>query len=226
MFSLACRSPPPQFDHGIDLPTTRPLIIAHRGNCGVYPEHSSMAYQSAIDVGADIIECDMCLTRDLHVVCSHEAWLSDTTNVADVFPESRMNTYFVVDQVSNITDYFTVDFDLSELEAVRRRQTSSYRDPNHDDIYPMVSLNQLITMIQNASRPVGIHLETKDPIWVNSLDTVQSANTTFEDIVLDVLEGHGYTEPTDPVFLQSFSEESLQYLRPRTSLPILKLLGI
>ena len=214
---------PPEFDHGIDLPTTRPLIIAHRGDSGVYPEHSTMAYQSAIDVGADVIECDMCLTRDLRVVCGHESWIGDSTNVGALYPESRMSTYYVIDRLSNITDYFTVDFELSELDPVRRRQTNSIRDPNHDYLYPMVSLERLIWMIQNASRPIGLHLETKEPNWVNSLDILQ--NNTFEDVVLAELQTHGYTDARDPVFLQSFSAESLTYFRSRTDLPIIQLLA-
>ncbi|KAK2149429.1 hypothetical protein LSH36_453g02021 [Paralvinella palmiformis] len=214
---------PPEFDHGVDLPTTRPLIIAHRGDSGVYPEHSTMAYRSAIDAGSDVIECDMCLTADLHVICSHESWLEDSTNVGELFPESRKSTYFVIDQLSNITDFFTVDFTLAELTQIRRRQTKSIRDPNHDDLYPMVGLDQLIQMIRNASRPIGLHLETKDPNWVNSLDMVTSANTTFEDVVLTVLDRHGYTDGRDPVFLQSFNADSLKYFRSRTDLPIIQL---
>ena len=31
---------PPEFDHGVDLPTTRPLNIAHRGASGAYPENT------------------------------------------------------------------------------------------------------------------------------------------------------------------------------------------
>ena len=35
-----------------------PFPAAHRGLSGVYPEHTIRAYQAAIDVGADFIECD------------------------------------------------------------------------------------------------------------------------------------------------------------------------
>ena len=45
------------------LPTFRPLIIAHRGASGMYPEHTALAYRKAAEQGADLIECDLALTR-------------------------------------------------------------------------------------------------------------------------------------------------------------------
>ena len=69
--------------HSRTLPSTRPLVIAHRGASGVLPEHSVEAYQRAVSDGADVIECDVTLSRDLVPVCLHEEMLSVTTDVAD-----------------------------------------------------------------------------------------------------------------------------------------------
>ena len=56
-----------EVDHGVDLPTTRPLIIAHRGSSGALPEHTVQAYTKSVQDGADVIECDVCVTKDLKV---------------------------------------------------------------------------------------------------------------------------------------------------------------
>ena len=61
-----------------------PQVIAHRGFSGKYPEQTRMAYEKAADVGADMLELDMHMTRDCQLVARHNAWLSDSTNVADV----------------------------------------------------------------------------------------------------------------------------------------------
>ncbi|MBF5005326.1 glycerophosphodiester phosphodiesterase family protein [Diaphorobacter caeni] len=61
-----------------------PQIIAHRGLSGYYPEQTRMAYEKAVDAGADMIELDMHLTRDCQLVARHNAWLSDSTNIAEV----------------------------------------------------------------------------------------------------------------------------------------------
>ncbi len=62
----------------------QPQVIAHRGYSGLYPEQTKMAYEKAVDAGADMIELDMHLTRDCQLVARHNAWLSDSTNIADV----------------------------------------------------------------------------------------------------------------------------------------------
>ena len=45
------------------LPTFRPLIIAHRGASGMYPEHTALAYRKAAEQGADLLECDLAITK-------------------------------------------------------------------------------------------------------------------------------------------------------------------
>ena len=45
------------------LPTDRPLVLGHRGASGMYPEHTALSYVEAAIQGADIIECDMVLTK-------------------------------------------------------------------------------------------------------------------------------------------------------------------
>ena len=45
------------------LPTFRPLIIAHRGASGMFPEHTALAYREAARQGADLIECDLAITK-------------------------------------------------------------------------------------------------------------------------------------------------------------------
>ena len=58
-----------------------PLIIAHRGSSGDRPEHTLAAYELAIDQGADYIEPDLVVTKDLELVSRHENELSGTTDV-------------------------------------------------------------------------------------------------------------------------------------------------
>ena len=57
-----------------------PLIIAHRGDSAHRPENTLASFASALEVGADIIELDVQLTRDAHVVILHDATVDRTTN--------------------------------------------------------------------------------------------------------------------------------------------------
>ena len=74
-------SPTPKYS---TLDGSPPQVIAHRGFSGLYPEQTRMAYEKAADAGADMLELDMHMTRDCQLVARHNAWLSDSTNVADV----------------------------------------------------------------------------------------------------------------------------------------------
>ena len=61
-----------------------PLVIAHRGLPGLYPEETRIAYEKAADAGADSLEVDVHLTKDCVLVARHNPWLSDNTNIVDV----------------------------------------------------------------------------------------------------------------------------------------------
>ncbi|AKK04185.1 glycerophosphodiester phosphodiesterase family protein [Corynebacterium epidermidicanis] len=55
-------------------------IIAHRGASGDFPELTMLAFEQAIEQGADAIECDIRLTRDGKVVCVHDPNISRVAN--------------------------------------------------------------------------------------------------------------------------------------------------
>ncbi|MBI2756607.1 MAG: glycerophosphodiester phosphodiesterase [Chloroflexi bacterium] len=57
-----------------------PLIFGHRGASGVAPENTLLAFQTALDQGADGIELDAQLSADGQVVAIHDATLDRTTN--------------------------------------------------------------------------------------------------------------------------------------------------
>jgi hypothetical protein len=64
---------------------SRPLVVAHRGASGPLPEHTLPAYLEAINEGADFIECDVVVTKDLQLICRHEPNLNDTTDAWERF---------------------------------------------------------------------------------------------------------------------------------------------
>jgi len=57
-----------------------PLIIAHRGDSAHRPENTLASFASALEVGADIVELDVQLTKDGRVAVIHDATVDRTTN--------------------------------------------------------------------------------------------------------------------------------------------------
>lgn len=61
----------------LDAPTR---IIAHRGFSAVAPENTLAAVRWAIAAGADMVEVDVTVTADGHVICLHDDTLDRTTD--------------------------------------------------------------------------------------------------------------------------------------------------
>jgi glycerophosphoryl diester phosphodiesterase len=47
-------------------------VVGHRGASADAPEHTLAAYQHAVRIGADAVECDVRMTRDGVLVCVHD----------------------------------------------------------------------------------------------------------------------------------------------------------
>jgi glycerophosphoryl diester phosphodiesterase len=60
----------------------RPLVIAHRGGAGLWPENTIHAFESARSLGVDILETDVRSTKDGVLVVLHDATLERTTDGA------------------------------------------------------------------------------------------------------------------------------------------------
>lgn len=57
----------------------RPLSVAHRGHSIALPENTLQAYRKAIELGVEMIECDVNITHDGHLVMMHDSTLDRTT---------------------------------------------------------------------------------------------------------------------------------------------------
>ncbi|MER5883327.1 glycerophosphodiester phosphodiesterase [Streptomyces sp. NPDC001941] len=117
--------------------TGRPWVVAHRGSSYDFPEHTLSAYEQAVDDGADALECDVRLTRDGHLVCVHDRTVDRTSDGRGT--------------VSSMT--------LAELSAL---DFGSWKGPGHSA--GVLRFEQLLELVVSASRPVGLHVETKHPV--------------------------------------------------------------
>ncbi len=68
-------------------------IIAHRGARSITPENTIAAAQKAFEIGADLWETDVAVTKDEHLILFHDDSLERTTNVKKVFPSNNNLTF-------------------------------------------------------------------------------------------------------------------------------------
>ena len=64
----------------------KPLLIAHRGASLLAPENTIAAMNKAVSLGVYGVETDILISRDGIPFLMHDATLTRTTNVADIFP--------------------------------------------------------------------------------------------------------------------------------------------
>lgn len=59
---------------------SKPLVIAHRGGAGLWPENTLFALQEAAKLGVDLSEIDVHMSRDGVLVAIHDECVDRTTN--------------------------------------------------------------------------------------------------------------------------------------------------
>jgi glycerophosphoryl diester phosphodiesterase len=194
---------------------SEPLIIAHRGASAERPEHTLAAYERAIDQGADYIEPDLVVTKDLVLVSRHENELSGTTDVAtrEEFEDRRRDK--IIDG-QRIAGWFAEDFTLAELRTLRARERiPSLRPANtrFDGLYQVPTFAEIVKLVRAkeaaTGKRIGLYPELKHPEFL-----LQDAGIDMVDLLLRDLRELGIS-PSDPVFIQSFEVGPLQRLKQR-----------
>jgi glycerophosphoryl diester phosphodiesterase len=198
----------------------RPLVIAHRGASGYLPEHTLAGYALAIEMGADVIEPDLVITRDGVLIVRHEPMLSGTTDVADRPEFAARRAMRKIDGL-DVTDWFAFDFTLAEIKQLRAKQAMPERDQSHNGKLPIPTFQEVIDLAKSASastgRTIAIYPETKH-------STLHAAlGLRLEDRLVATLQATGWTTQSAPVFIQSFEPASLRYLRPKMHVRLVQL---
>jgi glycerophosphoryl diester phosphodiesterase len=188
------------------------LVIGHRGAPSYRPEHTRASYELAIDLGADLIEPDLVVTRDGHLVARHENELSRSTDVAD-HPEfaDRRRTQEVDGE--EVTGWFTEDFTLAEVRTLRAvERTPGMRPLNtaYDGRFGVLTLAEVVEIAQRRSmrgRPVRVQAELKYPAWFAAQGLPMTELVAAELRRLDAVRADG------PVVVMAFEPGALRELR-------------
>jgi glycerophosphoryl diester phosphodiesterase len=57
-----------------------PLVIAHQGGDGVWPGESMLAFKNSVDLGVDVLEMDIHITKDGELILMHDETVDRTTD--------------------------------------------------------------------------------------------------------------------------------------------------
>ncbi|WP_116450828.1 glycerophosphodiester phosphodiesterase family protein [Blastococcus litoris] len=192
----------------------RPVVIGHRGAPAYRPEHTVASYELAIDLGAELIEPDVVISRDGVLVVRHESELSWSTDVSGRPEFAYRRTTKEIDGAP-CTGWFAEDFTLDELRTLRAvERMPEYRPMNaaYDGRFGILTLAEVVELARTRSteqRQIRVLAELKHPEWAAEL------GLPMAELVADELTRLGATEEQGPVMLQSFDAAVLRDLRAR-----------
>jgi len=108
------------------------IIIAHRGASAYYPENTMIAFEKAVELGAEMIELDIALSKDGIPVVFHDAKLNRHTNG------------------TSYLKYYT-------LEELKKLDAGSWFDPKFSN----QTIPTLQEVLEFASGEIALNIEIK-----------------------------------------------------------------
>jgi len=148
--------------HSVQLPAelsaqkNRPFILAHRGCRAQAPENTLVAFNLALEQGAQAIETDLRITRDRVIACIHDATVDRTTDG------------------SGRVDLMTWD----EIRRLRARG-------NNDTRYPEARVPSLGEVLEALADRTYLALELKAPVFTRPADAELLLKTLDDGKALD-----------------------------------------
>lgn len=198
-----------------------PLVIGHRGASAYRPEHTLEAYKLAIEQGAEVIEPDIVVTKDGHLIARHENLLNDTTDVSDHSEFAHLYTTKNLDgQI--VSGWFAEDFTLAEIKTLKARERLPEMRPDsaeYNDRFAIPTIEEIIALVneveQETGKKIAIAPETKHP--THFAYTGQYVDGGFirvdtSALLVEKLVELGFTE-RDRVYIQSFDVLNLIQLK-------------
>lgn len=130
-----------------------PLVIAHGGFSGLFPDSSHPAYSLALATGLPdtVLWCDVQLTSDGHGVCLPDLMLNNGSDIGDLFANKRKT--YPVNGIST-TGWFSVDFTLSDLNKVSLTQGVYSRINLFDSLFAVLTVQDVVKQF----KPPGLWL--------------------------------------------------------------------
>jgi glycerophosphoryl diester phosphodiesterase len=199
-----------------------PIVIAHRGASGYLPEHTLEAATLAYAQGADYIEQDLVLSKDLVPVVLHDIHLDTVTDVAVKFPKRHRDD----------GRFYALDFTLAELKTLdvherteldgKRVFAHRYQGKASFKIATFAEELELIAQLNRQfKREVGYYPEIKSPAWH------RQQGIDISNIVLAMLREYGLDDANKAIYVQCFDFAEIKRLRTElgANVKLIQLIG-
>ena len=181
-------------------------IQGHRGARGYCPENTILSCQKAIELGADGLEIDICVSKDNQLIVSHEPWMSrHICSFPDGKPVDTEGSLFLKNMtVSNIQTY---DCGMRGNARFPTQQAIKTCKPT---LYELV-LNIMSFCEAHHYPPPFWNIEVKS--HVNWYGRLVPFPRTYAALIRDFLAQHILLLPKNRYYLSSFDPYILRAIR-------------
>jgi glycerophosphoryl diester phosphodiesterase len=175
--------------HNDGMGRRRPQVVAHRGSSADKAEHTLGAYVTALEQGADALECDVRLTADGHLVCVHDRDLRRTAQQRRLISSMELAELEQLDVASWKNPWAELDDEAPDVDLA---------------LNTVLTLRRLLETVADYGRPVELAIETKHPTRYAGL---------VERRLVEVLDSFGWAAGDSPIRVMSFSWVALRRIR-------------
>ncbi|KAF8074407.1 hypothetical protein N665_1104s0015 [Sinapis alba] len=170
------------------------LVITHNGASGEYPGCTDLAYQKAVDDGADVIDCSVQMSKDGMAFCLDSADLTTTTTAKTTF----MSRATSVPEIQPTNGIFSFDLTWAEIQSLKPQIQSPFlvsggfqRNPANKNAGKFMTLVDFLEF-SKAKAVTGVLINIQNAAYLASkkglgiVDAVKSAlkNSTQDKKVL------------------------------------------
>lgn len=127
----------------------RPLNIAHRGGCALAPEETLEAFVKAEQVGADMFEYDVHITKDGHLIASHDPTVDRITDGIGYINQLTLK-------------------EIKQLDAGANFQDSDGNNPYKDQGVQLATVEEIFLLFPHKRAVIELK-DTNDPAMYENL---------------------------------------------------------
>ncbi len=177
------------------------LVAAHRGARSLAPENTLAAARKAYDLGADLWELDVTLTRDGVPVVIHDDTLERTTNVSEIFPERTLHPVHT--------------FSLAELQHLDFGSWFNRVDPYGQIASGAVSEHEQASFVGLSIPTLAEALQlTRSLNWRVNVEIKDMTGAVGDGMIVEaILQVVAQTEMAGRVLVSSFNHDYLRRCR-------------
>ncbi|KFK39359.1 hypothetical protein AALP_AA3G234500 [Arabis alpina] len=160
-------------------------IISNNGASGDFPDCTDLAYQRAAIDGADILDCNVQMSKDEIPFCLSSIDLLNSTNV---FETSFRNLSSRVSEIQQKVGIYTFSLTMSQIQTLKPvisnpfRGYDLYRNPRNKNIGKFLTLSEFLFLPKRYSSLSGLLIKVENAAFLAEHQGISVVDAVLEEL--------------------------------------------